>query len=404
LTSLRSRGFTLVELLVAGLIASLVLIAIYVVFIANTTQYYRQEQIVQMQESMRFAVEYLKNDMRNVGRNSIANGVASFASQPDVTDAGYCGTTGVRGVQLFDNEQQGGPAVLEEHGNGLRPDRLRMMVDTTGGTQFAVSTLTPLGQPTVIRLERAGAATSAAAAEILGAEAAFEATFKPGYYLRLEDSNAFTLLPIEDVDYNGGSPTITVEDPVRCGGFPSWCLAGECRANPVQHIEYRLVADGQPNSLKTDLVRQAIHSINDEPILAERVVVAEYIVNMQLWGIFDTRNNGSSTPVIPADATPKDDIGNWSEDTEAQRFNSRPERIRKLHVLLARRTAREDEELTVAPGMANAPEERVAADLTWFDLDGEGEPDRTTGLARVATLHGAVETPNLVVKRKPEGP
>ena len=60
-----SHGFTLIELMVATLLSSVVLMAVYFVFITNTQQYYVQEQLVRMQESMRFGMEYLKNDLRN---------------------------------------------------------------------------------------------------------------------------------------------------------------------------------------------------------------------------------------------------------------------------------------------------------------------------------------------------
>ena len=70
----RAAGFTMVELLIALFLSSVVMLAVYFVFISNTEQYYRQEQIVQMQENMRFALEHLKNDMRNAGRLTVVNG------------------------------------------------------------------------------------------------------------------------------------------------------------------------------------------------------------------------------------------------------------------------------------------------------------------------------------------
>ena len=70
-------------------------------------------------------------------------------------------------------------------------------------------------------------------------------------------------------------------------------------------------------------------------------------------------------------------------------MNARPDCIGAI--LLATRTEREDRGFLVAPEKNMAPEERVLADRTWFELD------RTpgTGYARVITLRTEVETPNM---------
>lgn len=390
-------GFTLVELLIAGMISALVLIAVYVVFIANTNQYYRQEQIVQMQESMRFAIEYLKNDLRNAGRGSVANGVA--LNVPNVTDPGYCGTPGLRGAQLFDDERR--PAVVQQHGNGITPDRLRLMVDPSGGMRFTISS----SGGDAVTLNPSNGQTSEEARDLLlGAnQAAFEALFKAGYWMKIEATDGqFVVVPISEVAFNGGRPILTAAEQIACVGVPSFCRVGGCMVNPVQLVEYVIDEDQAGPQVagefqKTDLVRQVIHSTLDTPIAAERVVVAEFVVNLQVWGTYDTRADGAADPLLPADPDPTDDEGNWVGVPEAVRFNARPERIRRLNVVLARRSSREDAELRVAVGANVAAADRVAADLTWFDLDGRGgDPNRDTGLARVATAESTVETVNLV--------
>ena len=70
-----NHGFTFVELLVALLFAGIIMVAAYLVFISASRQYYVQEQVVQMQESMRFAMEFLKNDLRGTGRLTVVNGI-----------------------------------------------------------------------------------------------------------------------------------------------------------------------------------------------------------------------------------------------------------------------------------------------------------------------------------------
>ena len=312
-------AFTLVELLIAGMIASLVLIATYMLFISNTDQYYRQEQIVQMQETMRFAVEYLKSDLRNAGRQALVNG----SPQSGIGDPGYCNLDGRVGVQLFDNESDGIPVILSQNRNDLRPDRLRIMVDSSGATPLTTQAVS--GNQALV--QGPDQQVSADARETLGedAEARFEAMYKAGYFLRIASnvSNDFTLVPIAEVDFNGGAPRIQLQGNV-CPAVADRCLDGGCLVNPVQWVQYRIALDeADPSDLKTDLVRQVIGSVDGDPIAEETVVVAEYVVDLQVWGTYDTRADGADIPVIPEDPDPTDDVGNWSaagpeEKTEVQ--------------------------------------------------------------------------------------
>ena len=135
----RRGGFTFVELLIAGFIGAVVLVVTYLVFTANSRQYYVQEQIVQMQESMRFAVEYLKNDLRSAGRLSVVNGINRFDGRNQLgRDPQFCRfRSGYQAIELF--EERGTPNVLMRYDNLLRPDRLRLLVDASGGAPLTVN-------------------------------------------------------------------------------------------------------------------------------------------------------------------------------------------------------------------------------------------------------------------------
>ncbi len=381
------RGFTMVELLVASIVSSLVLIVTYSVFIANTNQYYVQEQIVQMQEGMRFALEYLKNDLRNVGRLSVSNGLDDSGAGEKFTDPGYC-NIGVdrRGVELFDNESVGTvPAILRGAPNSIRPDRLRLMVDVTGGTPLVSQNLAGdslvLGAPDEQLSEEARG--------LLASRQRFESKFKAGYFVRIAsvDTGRFALVPITASRFNPNKAQVTITGPA-CPIDANFCAATPCMVNAVQLVEYDIAADAEVTG-KTDLERRVIHAVNNRPIADETLVLAEYVVDLQLWGTYDTAVAGGA-PSIPNDPKPTDDIGNQGGADEALLFNSRPNKIRALNVVLARRTSREDAEMRVAPGLRDAPADRIAADRTWFEVAAGVD-----GYARVATLQAEVEAPNL---------
>lgn len=382
-----TRGFTMVELLLALFLSSVVMAAVYFVFISNTEQYYRQEQIVQMQENMRFALEHLKNDLRNAGRLTVVNGTNTNP------DPGFCRPQNdMLAIRLFNNEVGGArpdmPEILSQFDNGIRPDRLQLLVDASGATPLVSQRIS--GR--VVTLEQADRQPTRDARAITqaGAGTRFERLFQPGHFLYISsmDERASDLVPIVGVNFDPGGASITLErDPC----LPAGQCNGRCTVNPVQLVEYALITDPE-QAAKTDLVRRVLNARNLDPIEGSQLVISEYAVNLQVWGTYDARVLAGNQPNVPADPDPTDDIGNWPNAfDEARVLNAHPERVRALNVVLATRTPRADEAFKLAFDADRQPEQRVAADRTWFKLDSSPQ----TGFARVATLVSQVETPNI---------
>ena len=65
--SFNKRGVTLIELLVALVIGGIVVAGIYRVFIAQSKAYTIQDQVVEVQQSIRSAMEILLRDLRMAG-------------------------------------------------------------------------------------------------------------------------------------------------------------------------------------------------------------------------------------------------------------------------------------------------------------------------------------------------
>jgi type IV pilus assembly protein PilW len=66
-TGLNRRGVTLIELMVALVISAIVIAGIYKVFIAQTKSYYVQDQVMEVQQNTRSAMETLLRDLRMTG-------------------------------------------------------------------------------------------------------------------------------------------------------------------------------------------------------------------------------------------------------------------------------------------------------------------------------------------------
>lgn len=68
--SLNEKGITLIELLVALIISAAVIAGIYRVFVAQSKAYTVQEQVVEVQQGTRSAMEILLRDLRMAGFDS----------------------------------------------------------------------------------------------------------------------------------------------------------------------------------------------------------------------------------------------------------------------------------------------------------------------------------------------
>jgi prepilin-type N-terminal cleavage/methylation domain-containing protein len=61
------RGFTLVEILVVLVIMGLVCAAVYTTFISTQRQAYTQDEVVEVQQNLRAALDYMMRDIRMAG-------------------------------------------------------------------------------------------------------------------------------------------------------------------------------------------------------------------------------------------------------------------------------------------------------------------------------------------------
>jgi prepilin-type N-terminal cleavage/methylation domain-containing protein len=107
--NLKGSGFTLVELIVAMAIASIVGLAVMMNYISQTRAYTIQRELSHMQQNLRAAMYMLQNDIRNTGRDPQRTGRYGIQAinriNNDADDAiGYAGLTMTR---LVDTDNDG---------------------------------------------------------------------------------------------------------------------------------------------------------------------------------------------------------------------------------------------------------------------------------------------------------
>ena len=395
-------GFTLAELLVATFLGLVVVTSIYLVLIGSSQQYALQQQIVAAQESMRFSMDFMKNEMKGFGRMSVANGILpkGAADGLGVRDPSFCPIrSGIQGIELFENDLDT-PSILANAPNSLSPDRLRFLKDAPGATVLTIQRIA--GR--TVSLARADRQPTEVSRRLADTPERMSKAFAAGHYLMVLSRSGLTdFVPIADFRFaQTGSEIDLTETPCDLAGasLVTECAFDGCLAAPVQLVEYR-VQEAPDNNTVTQLVRQIkdARSPTDD-LNANRLVLADYVVNFQVLATIDQRTPAQienrlaglgSGPIIVPDDDPRDDRGNGVGDTESEAINEKPEKIRSLEVILSVRTAREDEEFLVAIDRSQSADSRQPLERNWFDIDGVLD----TGLARVTTLSFSADTPNL---------
>ncbi len=97
----RERGFTIIELLVALIIFTMVIGGIYNVFFSQTRAYSIQDRVVETQQNIRSAMDLLVRDLRMTGYDS-----DSPDSKIDITTPLMVGTNVITINYEFDNTTQ----------------------------------------------------------------------------------------------------------------------------------------------------------------------------------------------------------------------------------------------------------------------------------------------------------
>jgi type IV pilus assembly protein PilW len=173
----RMRGFTLVELIVTMVVASIAMSGILSVYVSQSKAYSVNDDLADMQQNLRAAMYLLKNDLRNAGRNPMMTetvglvAVGLYNADSNSTD-GYPGVTMTRyvdtngdGTAEMNTIETISYQVMDADGDGHR--ELRRMVDNDGNWHLVMDGIEDIGFAYAIDadhdmdLDRAGSGANA---------------------------------------------------------------------------------------------------------------------------------------------------------------------------------------------------------------------------------------------------
>lgn len=390
----RPAGFTLIELMIAAVLASIVIIATFSFMTSMSGLFFSQDMIVDAQSNVRSGLTFMSQDVRRAGY--LASPAA--AVDPLVCPKPVLGVPDIRAIHVDnggDADQVFG-AGAPENNNNIEPDRLTLMGSFDSADLFQLDGLT--GQSA--RINAVSAARALGNGTPAENQAVFENLFIPGRAVRVSDIDGSAQFGvITSASFNNGAPTVNIQGLVVRAGNLGCGLEGVSAQSfdlsVINIIAYHIQRDVGDDT-KTNLMRTELDARNGEPLRLpgnqpNSVIVVEYAVDMQVLAYGDRA--GGLTPRL-ADDEQGDDVGSLDYnflDNVTPRL-ARWNRIRALELQLSVRTPREDPNLFHFPRQRGNGQRggRVYGAMTSYNLD----PDPNNS-AHVVTMTTMIETPNL---------
>lgn len=364
----RNAGLTLLELLIAGAVSMILIVAVYGVYSASSRGYRVHQQVLGAQQQARFGIEQILRDVAQAG----------FLATPDSqADPSVCPKPAgrLRGLVI----SEGGPANGNPH---LVPQSITMLGAFFSQTIYF--TQSAIGNQVVLQGPGEGAPFPANQEE-------FDRIFVPGRFLRLVNADQFEMyLPIQSANFQ--NRLITVQSPLPTASPPDFCgvqgLGVGLEVTVVGYIRYSLQQDPRVAG-KVDLIREEIDG--SDPSLSRvfdrtAVRVAEYVADLSFFDFVLDIDRTRRQPTLQVFNTLADIQASGNQLLDISDA-ARPQDLRALTVKLTTRTMDEDEAF---PFRARANRNQP---LESYEVD-----PAMRGSARTVTMVQRVTLPSFAVR------
>lgn len=319
----RRAGFTLLELMVALAIGTLVIATMYTLSGSSSRAFQTQQRISQLQLQTRLALERVRRDV-------VATG---FGATPSSTRERTCGAPGITtpllAVQLTDHDSAATSALATMSGAAsaaTHGDRLRLMGNFATSDTYLIANTGAANGSSVLIQSNWQAFRRTFAADPLGTTvdtSLFQQVFAPGRVLHITHPRGFhyfTTVQSSSVDSAGRTPLVSISPPLPSLDECNFALCVGCQVAPVMMVEYgidtaanvlgssSLLIGNDPTVTGTNTVlyRRELDPATGSAIAGQVRVVLEYAIDFEVQAIYDQAAVGNapqlSAPVatIPA--------------------------------------------------------------------------------------------------------
>ena len=386
-THSRARGLTLVEVLVTVTLATIMVAGVYMIYNKSVLAFRVENQVMTMQDRLRFGLEHLKRDIRRAGFLATPNSLVDSNICPPPTYA-------LRAVTIAADD---GDVVFPGVNVNLAPSSITLFGDFFSGQVYRTTGI--VGN--LVYMEKT--------ANFPSTELEFERIFcgptcaAPNRYLRIVTSDQFeVMLPIIAVNYSGLYVELSQNVPKvgsgnRCG---ITSLGEGLEVNVTGFVRYRIAFDTRPNApvngdddwLKTDLVREELDIDGATEMAETQLVIADYAMDLQFYDFGFDISGASAWPEMQYFPLVTDVLSGANAGVLNNTANATPETLRIMTVKLSIRGDAED------PSHLFREREGAFTPIEAYDLD-----DDLQGSCRTQSLAGKVGLTSLLARNLESG-
>lgn len=342
------RGFTITELLVAGVVTAIVIGATVIIYTTTIRAYRNQEMIRVMEERLRFGLEHLKKDISKAGflatpNSEIDNNVCEKPSPPYYA------------VSI----QRVGDTHLPQINANIQPSSITLFGAYASPNIYR--TISIVGN----------LVTLSTAYNYPLTEAEFNQIFNNRHILRIVTKDQYEIYrTIASANYKDA--TLTLSAPVPVVEYPFFCgiqgLGNDLEVNVVNFIRYILRRDersGAPLG-KIDLVRMEIYPDGSE-VIQSRLIISEFAIDLNFYDfVFDNDTTRTNPELDYQTYRFVEDVVNLAgSGILGTNLTARPQDLRSLTIKFSVRTENEDEDyIFISRAGAHSPIERYEVQST----------------------------------------
>jgi prepilin-type N-terminal cleavage/methylation domain-containing protein len=422
----RSRGFTLVELMVSMIAGLFVAMAVVGLSTQATNTFHEEARTASSEMTLRTAVERLRADLQRAAYMSSGNyqkdpllAIAPGTARPNAGQ--FISIFRLAGMRLY---SQGSSALTPlSASNNLTPDMIDLAGNFTTTDDYVVRFMAPGGTCGGTRLTLA--TDSPAMWRILAQtnpDATLEAAFQPvsgsPFMVRItDDTGHYQYIPTcvgqtagvtgtgiaatAFVDLNTATMPILTAQSTGTNGGVTGLGVGRLRVNPVQTVRWQLRPIDNANtgdrpylplaSLSNDKY-ELFRSFIDVTGTAtqQNELVAEYAVDLKFGFSADLSQPGVANRTLTVYGITNPQNQNLADDVSTNAL-TQPQRIRSVHFRLSTRSAVADRSEPYLVPPANPQQVDYPTRYCILQACTPGQ----TGWARVRSITSEVSTPNL---------
>lgn len=324
-----SRGFNLIELLMALSLATIVFMASVSMVVKQSETMTQQNDVIDMNREARFALEHLRQDLTSLGSNSTPHSDIDplVCPKPNID---------LKSIQLSVDQGSSSAYVVD---STLNPFVLPVTMRLFGSLDIKTRWHTTSIDTNTVRLLDEGTFPAT--------QAAWDATFSSDRYVRLGAADGTMMFfPIASANFGAKSITVSGNIPRQTDGQACGYLGdGANYTVDVQNfVRYRIVRDDRPGSPhRTDnlaentlLVRERLGT--DGTTLVAQTILAENAVELGVYDILFDRDPSPQTLKIELKPVSLDVVQPGGTGLLGSLSDAVPEELRSMTVKLTIRS------------------------------------------------------------------